>query len=180
MKEMRYEMTEDEVRDVARTELGLEISDEALSGVGQLTSFHRLGFQGIKDRPDGWYLPNDTNLTGIILEVKCSNVTFTDRERAELLKNIKITNGKYKHVVGILFNGYEIEVYKGTELVPGQNSLKGKEYYLSLYSQNKIDKALIYSLTHSINDTLHFNFKIKNGKSFQFRGKKKISISEYK
>ena len=75
---MRYEMTEDEVRDVARTELGLEISDEALSGVGQLTSFHRLGFQGIKDRPDGWYLPNDTNLTAIILEVKGSNVTFTD------------------------------------------------------------------------------------------------------
>ncbi|MGM9727077.1 MAG: hypothetical protein ACI3YJ_05645, partial [Prevotella sp.] len=73
---MRYEMTEDEVRDIARTELGLELSDEALSGVGQLTSFNRLGFPGIKDRPDGWYLPKDTNLTAIILEVKGSNVTF--------------------------------------------------------------------------------------------------------
>ncbi|MGM9697198.1 MAG: N-6 DNA methylase [Prevotella sp.] len=162
MKEMRYEMTEDEVRDIARTELGLGLSDEALSDVGQLTSFNRLGLPGIKDRPDGWYLPNDTNLTAIILEVKGSNVTFTDKERAELLKNIKITNEKYKHVVGILYNGYEIEVYKGTEPVVGQSNLKGKEYYLSLFSQNKIDKALIYSLTRSINDTLHFDFKIKN------------------
>ena len=120
-------MTEDEVRDIARTELGLGLSDEALSDVGQLTSFNRLGFPGKKDRPDGWYLPNDTNLTAIILEVKGSNVTFTDKERAELLKNIKITNEKYKHVVGILYNGYEIEVYKGTEPVAGQNNLKGKE-----------------------------------------------------
>lgn len=155
-------MTEDEVRDIARLKLGLEASDVAMSGVGQLTSFNRLGFPGVKDRPDGWYLPTDTNMVAIVLEVKGSNVSITDKERAELLKNIRIVSGKYRHVVGILYNGYEIEVYKGTEQVKDQTSLKEKEYYLSLFSQNKIDKALIYSLTRSINDTLHFDFKIKN------------------
>ena len=162
MKSMRFEMTEDEVRDIARLKLGLEASDVAMSGVGQLTSFNRLGFPGVKDRPDGWYLPTDTNMVAIVLEVKGSNVSITDKERAELLKNIRIVSGKYRHVVGILYNGYEIEVYKGTEQVKDQTSLKEKEYYLSLFSQNKIDKALIYSLTRSINDTLHFDFKIKN------------------
>ena len=42
MKSMRFEMTEDEVRDIARLKLGLEASDVAMSGVGQLTSFNRL------------------------------------------------------------------------------------------------------------------------------------------
>jgi len=37
-----------------------------------------------------------------------------------------------------------------------------KEHYLGLFSTNRINKLLIYSLTHSINDTLHFDFLIKN------------------
>ncbi len=45
-----------------------------IAGVGQLTSFNQLGFKGVKDRPDGWYLPKDTGLPAIILEVKGSNI----------------------------------------------------------------------------------------------------------
>ena len=50
-------ITEDKVRDKARNILGL---NESLKGakadVGQLTTFNQLGFPGISDKPDGWYL----------------------------------------------------------------------------------------------------------------------------
>ena len=101
---MRYEMTEDEVRDQARKILDLEASESAQAGVGQLTSFNKLGFIGVKDRPDGWYLPNETHFPALVLETKGSNIKFSAKERDELKKNIKIVQTKYKHVVGILYN----------------------------------------------------------------------------
>ncbi len=159
---MRYELTEDEVRDKARRILDLESTESAQAGVGQLTSFNKLGFSGIKDRPDGWYLPNETHFPALVLETKGSNVTFSKKEREELLKNIRIVQKKYKYVIGILYNGYEAEVYKGIQKADTQGELKAKEYYLGFFAINKIDKSLIYSLTRSINDTLHFNFVIKN------------------
>ena len=79
-----------------------------------------------------------------------------------MLKNIRIVQKKYKYVIGILYNGYEAEVYKGIQKADTQGELKAKEYYLGFFAINKIDKSLIYSLTRSINDTLHFNFVIKN------------------
>ena len=39
---MRYELTEDEVRDKARRILDLESTESAQAGVGQLTSFNKL------------------------------------------------------------------------------------------------------------------------------------------
>ena len=159
---MRFELTEDEVRDQARRILDLEPSESAQSGVGQLTSFNKLGFSGVKDRPDGWYLPNEIHYPALILEAKGSNVRFTAKERNELVKNIRIVQKKYKSVIGILYNGYEVEVYKGTSRAKVASELKAKEYYLGFFAINKIDKTLIYSLTRSINDTLHFNFVIKN------------------
>ncbi len=159
---MRYELTEDEVRDQAKKILDLEPTESAQAGVGQLTSFNKLGFTGVKDRPDGWYLPNETHFPALILEAKGSNVKFGKKEENELIKNIKIVQKRYKHVVGILYNGYETEVYKGTKKTDIQCELKAKEYYLGFFALNKIDKPLIYSLTRSINDTLHFHFVIKN------------------
>ena len=159
---MRYELTEDEVRDQARKILDLEPSESALAGVGQLTSFNKLGFPGVKDRPDGWYLPNEIHFPALVLEAKGSSIKFSDKERDELKKNIKIVKTKYKHVVGILYNGYEVEVYKGTKKSDVDGGLKAKEFYLGFFAINKIDKSLIYSLTRSINDTLHFHFVIKN------------------
>ena len=159
---MRYEMTEDEVRDQARKILDLEASESAQAGVGQLTSFNKLGFIGVKDRPDGWYLPNETHFPALVLETKGSNIKFSAKERDELKKNIKIVQTKYKHVVGILYNGYEVEVYKGQKKSDIEGELKAKEFYLGFFAINKIDKSLIYSLTRSINDTLHFHFVIKN------------------
>jgi type I restriction-modification system DNA methylase subunit len=46
--------------------------------------------------------------------------------------------------------------------VPNQTTLKNKEYYLHLFNQNKIDKNKIYELTKKINDSLHFDFGMKN------------------
>lgn len=155
-------LTEDEVRDKARIILNLEDSETALSGVGQLTSFNQLGFNGVKNRPDGWYLPNESNFPAIILETKASNVKFGEKEREELLKNVAIVMTKYQHVVGLLYNGFELEVYKDTKIIDTPCELLDKEYYLGLFATNHINKALIYSLTHSINDTLHFSFVIKN------------------
>ena len=63
---MVREMTEDEVRDLAGKILKFENTDKVQSGVGQLTSFNQLGFNGVKDRPDGWYLPKNIEEPAII------------------------------------------------------------------------------------------------------------------
>lgn len=154
--------TEDQVRDIAREKLHLEETETAKAGVGQLTSFHKLGFAGIKDRPDGWYLPNETHFPALVLEVKGSHVKLGENEREELLKNMRIVQTRYKHVAGLLYNGFELEVYTDGKQVAGEVELKDKEYYLGMFATNHINKMLIYSLTHSINDTLHFDFLIKN------------------
>lgn len=104
--------TEDQVRDIARMKLHLEETESAKAGVGQLTSFNQLGFRGMKNRPDGWYLPNETYYPALVLEVKGSNIKLGDKEREELLKNIRIVRTRYKNVVGLLYNGFELEVYK--------------------------------------------------------------------
>lgn len=154
--------TEDQVRDRAKSILHLEETESVKAGVGQLTTFHQLGFRGIKDRPDGWYLPNEPHFPALILEVKNSSTRFGDSERRELLKNLGIVQTRYKHVCGLLYNGFELEVYKNGELLAEETELLDKEHYLGLFSTNRINKMLIYSLTHSINDTLHFDFLIKN------------------
>ena len=70
---MSINMTEDQVRDQAAKILKFETTDNVKAGVGQLTSFNQLGFTGVKDRPDGWYLPDNIEDTAIILETKNSN-----------------------------------------------------------------------------------------------------------
>jgi len=156
--------TEDEVRDDANKILGLKDTETAKAGVGQLTSFAKLGFkgEGANYRPDGWYLPNETNFPAIILEVKKEDCDLKQAQIDEVLKNCRVAHAKYKNVVGILYNGVDILVYKNEELVPNEKELYNKEHYLGLFSQNTIDKQKIYNLTKRINDSLHFNFGIKN------------------
>lgn len=156
--------TEDQVRDDANKILGLMDTETAKAGVGQLTSFAKLGFkgEGANYRPDGWYLPNETNFPAIILEVKKEDCDLKQPQIDEVLKNCRVAHSKYKNVVGILYNGIDILVYKNEELVEGEKELHNKEYYLNLFAQNTIDKQKIYNLTKRINDSLHFNFGIKN------------------
>lgn len=154
-------MTEDEVRDLAGKILKFENTDKAQSGVGQLTSFNQLGFNGIKDRPDGWYLPKNIEEPAIILETKNSSQkleNFLD----EIIKNCDIVSARYNKVIGILYNGIDVIVLKNNEVIESVDTLQNKDYYLSLFKVNKIDKQKIYGLTKKINDCLHTEFGIKN------------------
>lgn len=158
---MIKEMTEDEVRDLAGRILKFEDSNIAISGVGQLTSFNQLGFSGVKDRPDGWYLPKNLENPAIILEVKGTRTNINNFDY-EIIKNCNIIMTKYKKVIGILYNGVDIKVFKNNEEVEVVSTLQNKNYYLSLFNNNKIDKQVIYTITKKINDCLHVEFGIKN------------------
>lgn len=155
-------MTEDEVRDKAKEILGFEDTETAKSGVGQLTTFNQLGFKGISDKPDGWYLPNEKHFPAIVLEVKNSDYELRQPQIEELLKNCRIAARKYNKVVGILYNGEDLLCFKNCVPIKVVSDLKNKEYYLSLFEEDTIDKQKIYNLTKRINDSLHFKFGIKN------------------
>ncbi|EIA1554683.1 N-6 DNA methylase [Vibrio parahaemolyticus] len=155
-------MTEDQIRDQAGKTLGFQDTETAKSGVGQITSFNQLGFKGVKDRPDGWYLPNEKAFPAIILEAKSDTTNLNQAHSDELLKNIKIVSKKYKDSIGILYNGNIVKIYKNGVFLRDENDLKNKEYYLSIFSKNKIDTNRIYTITARINNNLHFNFGIKN------------------
>ena len=157
-------ITEDKVRDKARNILGL---NESLKGakadVGQLTTFNQLGFPGISDKPDGWYLPDNRNEVALILETKAEKFDISQQKFVdELLKNVRIAQTQYAKVVGILYNGEDVRVFKGDEEVKTPNTLQHLGYYLSLYAVNTIDKEKIYQLTARINNSLHFEFGIKS------------------
>lgn len=156
------QLTEDQVRELAKDILGFEDSESALSGVGQLTTFNQLGFRGVPDKPDGWYLPKETSFPAIILEVKASKVALRQPQLDELLKNCFIAARIYKNVVGILWNSEEIVVVKNEERLESENTLKNKEYYLGLFAENHIDTQKIFTLTKRINDALHFKLGINN------------------
>jgi type I restriction enzyme M protein len=155
-------MTEDRVRESAGKILGFKDTETAISGVGQITSFNQLGFIGVKDRPDGWYLPNESTFPAIILEAKSEKTTFKKTHIDELLKNTAIVSTKYKKNIGLLYNGNVVQIYKDGVFLREETELKNKEYYLSLFTQNKIDTSKIYTITARINNNLHFNFGIKN------------------
>lgn len=155
-------MTEDKVRDQAGQILGFEDSESAKSGVGQITSFNQLGFKGIKDRPDGWYLPNEKSFPAIILETKSKKTNLRKPHIEELLKNTTIVEKKYKNHIGLLYNGVIVKIYKNGAFYKDEDELKNKEYYLNIFAENKIDTNKIYTLTAQINNNLHFNFGIKN------------------
>lgn len=162
---MAENMTEDEVRDKAREILGLNNhGGGAIVGVGQLTTFNQLGFKGKLDKPDGWYLPPSKTDTAVVLETKASKIALGASQVKELLKNIRIMNAKYEHVVGILYNGESTRVFKNGEEYKekGSEKLHNIVYYTALFNVDHIDKQRIYELTARINNCLHFEFGIRN------------------
>lgn len=157
--------TEDEVRDSAKLILGFDKTEPKVKqGTGQITTFNQLGFKGIIDKPDGWYLPDDKGIPAIILETKSESEDITLQKWAnELTKNCKIALTQYKHVVGILYNGNGVRVFlDNIEAESTAPTLQDKSYYLTLFTKNTIDKQQIYNLTKRINDCLHIDFGIKN------------------
>ena len=157
--------TEDEVRDSAKAILGFDKPEPKVKqGTGQITTFNQLGFKGVVDKPDGWYLPDDKGMPAIILETKSESEDISLKKwEKELTKNCKIALTQYKHVVGILYNGNDVRVFlDNIEAETTAPMLQDKSYYLSLFTKNTIDKQQIYALTKRINDCLHIDFGIKN------------------
>lgn len=156
-------MTEDEVRDEAKKLLGFLPTQNAQCGVGQITTFNQLGFKGIIDKPDGWFLPEKNTDVAIVLEVKSSDKNIEDQKCIdELFKNIDIVASKYEKIIGILYNGLDVLIFKDKKLIDLKKQLFKKEYYLKLFNKDNIDKHLIFSLTEKINNNLHKNFGINN------------------
>ncbi len=157
--------TEDEIRDSAKIILGFDDNEAKVKqGTGQITTFNQLGFKGKSDKPDGWYLPYDHNMPAIILETKSeADDVSLQKWVDELIKNCNIVSTVYKQVVGILYNGTEIRVFKNNiEETSIASTLQHKSYYIALFTKNMIDKQHIYNLTKRINDCLHTEFGIKN------------------
>lgn len=159
--------TEDEVRDSAKIQLGFDtVEANVKQGTGQITTFNQLGFKGVIDKPDGWYLPDDCTLPAIVLETKSEQEDISQQKWVnELIKNCNIVLAKYKNVCGILYNGVDIRVFKNNIEIPANeisNILQYKSYYVALFAQDTIDKQHIYNLTKRINDCLHTEFGIKN------------------
>lgn len=159
-------LTEDVVRDsMAKPTLGFDDNEkDVVQGTGQVTTFSQLGIKGYNNKPDGWYLPKNTALPAIILETKNSLEDLTKKKWVdELLENIDIAETRYKQVIGILYNGISIRVFKSHEEILGlSQNMEHKKYYLALYTETHIDKNLIYTLTARINNCLHVSFGIKN------------------
>ena len=162
---MVVRLTEDKVRTEADAVLGLSAldgKDGARSGTGQITAFNQLGFQGVQDKPDGWYLPSNRNDVALVLEAKASTIPLGRPQAEELLKNIRIVNEQYHKTVGLLYNGDDLRVFKNLEEVEAPAALQAVGYYLGSFNENGIDKDHIYELTARINNCLHFEFGIKN------------------
>ncbi|MCT1370194.1 N-6 DNA methylase [Corynebacterium sp. MSK035] len=156
---------EDEVRNAAGLVLGFDEKEaEVQQGFGQLLPFSRLGFEKVQDKPDGWYLPDNTAMPAIIAEFKGTHHSLDNEEWvAELKKNVDIVLTKYEQCIGILYNREDIRVFlNNVELESVAKELQHKSYYLRLATNKPIDKRLIYTLTSRINNTLHFNFGVKN------------------
>ena len=100
----------------------------------------------------------------MVLETKASKIALGASQVKELLKNIRIMNAKYEHVVGILYNGESTRVFKNGEEYKekGSEKLHNIAYYTALFNVDHIDKQRIYELTARINNCLHFEFGIRN------------------
>ena len=149
---MVVRLTEDKVRTEADAVLGLSAldgKDGARSGTGQITTFNQLGFQGVQDKPDGWYLPSNRNDVALVLEAKASTIPLDRPQAEELLKNIRIVNEQYHKTVGLLYNGDDLRVFKNLEEVEAPAALQAvvaKRYDAHFVADGKVD----YSEFHQV------------------------------
>lgn len=154
---------EDKVRDKARELLNFYDEQNAISGVGQQTTFNNLDknyWKGNPNKPDGWYFPKDTTHPAIVLECANSKTDLIKKDE-QIKKYIEITRQKYKNVVGISYNGFEAVIYKNNILFDKTRELFDKNYYLKLFNVSKIDKQKIYDCVIKINNLLHFHLQMK-------------------
>ena len=155
-------VTEGAVRDRACQILGFDYPATSISGCDQITTFNQLGFPGVVDKPDGWYLPENTEDVAIILETKAGGTDIDTKKCVdEIKKNCDVAMTRYSRVIGILFNGDAVRCFKNNQPCTVAPELQSKEYYIRLFDVG-IDKEKIYQITQKINNCLHSEFGIKN------------------
>ncbi|MBR2208092.1 MAG: hypothetical protein IJ859_04705, partial [Synergistaceae bacterium] len=104
-------------------------------------------------------------MPAIILEAKNSGIDISKQDcTAEIIKNIDIVMTKYKVVIGILYNGYFIRVFKNHDEITKQISskLENKKYYIKYCTDTGLDIKSIKDITMRINNNLHFKFGMQN------------------
>lgn len=77
--------TEDQVRDEANLILKFNEKEKDITqGTGQITTFNQLGFKGVNDKPDGWYLPKNvkplTKFDGLMWGSLLESATIKDKD----------------------------------------------------------------------------------------------------
>lgn len=106
------------MREYAEYILGFEDTETVLSGTGQVKTFNQPVFMRSQTNLTAG-ISRITHYPAIILEAKATDVKL-EKHTAEFQKNCNITATKYKNVVGILYNGYEIIVFKNEQRLVGE------------------------------------------------------------
>lgn len=171
-------MTEDQVRDKAAKLLNFKPDKNHVAGIGQLTTFKKISREIDKDpfssssrEPDGWYFnKHDMQAPALLAEFKSESKSLNTQAFVdEIQRNMKIAMQAYKNVLGLLYNGSDLRVFRNEE--PGSSniielrttpSLQDHSFYEKIFTDQRIDTREIYNLTRRINDLLHFKFGLRN------------------
>lgn len=175
---MNILLTEDEVRTKASKILNFKSDKDHVAGIGQLTTFKKISQEIDKDpfsksnrEPDGWYFnKHDMQAPALLAEFKSEDKDLNNQSYVdEIQRNMKIAMSAYKNVIGILYNGVDVKVFRNEE--PGSSNiielrstpaLQDRGYYEKIFTDQSIDTQEIYNLTRRINDLLHFKFGVRN------------------
>lgn len=171
-------LTEDEVRTKASKILNFKSDKDHVAGIGQLTTFKKISqeidndpFSKSNREPDGWYFnKHDMQSPALLAEFKSEDKDLNNQSYVdEIQRNMKIVMGAYKNVIGILYNGVDVKVFRNEE--PGSSNiielrstpaLQDRGYYERIFTDQSIDAQEICNLTRRLNDLLHFKFGMPN------------------
>ena len=171
-------LTEDQVREKARQILNFKSDKDHVAGIGQLTTFKTISkqidgdpFSKSNKEPDGWYFnKHDQQAPALLAEFKSEDKDLNRQNYIdELQRNMRIAMGYYRNVLGVLYNGSDLKVFRNDQ--PGSNniielrttaSLQDKGFYEKIFTDQTINTQEIYNLTRRINDALHFKFGVRN------------------
>lgn len=177
-------LTEDQVREKANKILQFKNSKDYVGGVGQITSFNELSksikgnpFKGNIRKPDGWYLnKNDMDAPALLAEFKAEDKDIGKESTIdEIQSNMKVAMKYYKNVLGILYNGEDLKLFRNEKVKTKSGkekdsiielrttaSLQDHAFYEKIFTDQTIDVHEIYTLTSRINDLLHYKFGVRN------------------
>lgn len=171
-------LTEDQVREKARQILNFKSDKDYVAGIGQLTTFKTISkhidgdpFSKSSKEPDGWYFnKHDQQAPALLAEFKSEDKDLNRQSYIdELQRNMRIAMGYYRNVLGVLYNGSDLKIFRNDQ--PGSNniielrttaSLQDKGFYEKIFTDQTINTQEIYNLTRRINDLLHFKFGVRN------------------